>query len=307
MTTVRRERVWPWFAIYGLTGAVALGFEQLFFRVIDAEMRSNSYSFAHVLMLYLLLFGVGSALGARLLRRGRRPSPMVPLDAVLGRYHRPARHHRPRAGTAAVGLSRRKDCAAISPVRATTAGSAPSTRSSEWSKVIGVYGVIPLGLMGAPVLLMGMSFPFVQALVSDRVDSLGRRTGALLFVNIAGNVAGTLLTGFVLIDVLGTAGTYRLLTLALGVAGIAAASLDRAGRRRVARDRRRRRRACRCRRALAVQPPPLGVPPRRRRRRDPPRRRPRVRGHASGSSTGTPSCTSTRRFRTGIRSTISTC
>jgi hypothetical protein len=67
------KRIWPWFAIYGLTGAVALGFEQLFFRVIDAEMRSNSYSFAHVLTLYLLLFGVGAALGRTLLQRGGDP------------------------------------------------------------------------------------------------------------------------------------------------------------------------------------------------------------------------------------------
>ena len=228
-----RERVWPWFAIYGLTGAVALGFEQLFFRVIDAEMRSNSYSFAHVLMLYLLLFGVGSALGARLLQRGGDPRrwflwmqfsvgitallaiivlvQVLPMSGYID--------GKMRSYFAGEGYN---------------GGFGTIDTFKQWAKVIGVYGVIPLGLMGAPVLLMGMSFPFVQALVSDRVDSLGRRTGALLFVNIAGNVAGTLLTGFVLIDVFGTAGTYRLLTLALGVAGLAAAALSAPSRRVIA-------------------------------------------------------------------------
>jgi predicted membrane-bound spermidine synthase len=227
------ERVWPWFAIYGLTGAVALGFEQLFFRVIDAEMRSNSYSFAHVLTLYLLLFGVGSALGARLLQRGGDPRrwflwmqfavgitallaivvlvQILPLSGYLDEQM--------RSYFAGEGYN---------------GGFGTIDTFKQWAKVIGVYGVLPLGLMGAPVLLMGMSFPFVQALVSDRVDSLGRRTGALLFVNIVGNVAGTLLTGFVFIDVFGTAGTYRLLTLALGVAGIAAASLTAPSRRVIA-------------------------------------------------------------------------
>ena len=229
----RGERVWPWFAIYGLTGAVALGFEQLFFRVIDAEMRSNSYSFAHVLTLYLLLFGVGAALGGRLLQRGGDPRRWflwmqfaVGITALLAII----------VLVQILPLSGHLD----GQLRKYFAGEGYNSgfgtidTFKEWAKVVGVYGAIPLGLMGAPVLLMGMSFPFVQTLVSDRVDSLGRRTGALLFVNIAGNVAGTLLTGFVLIDVFGTAGTYRLLTLALGVAGVAAASLTARPRRVIA-------------------------------------------------------------------------
>ncbi|MEO8692684.1 MAG: fused MFS/spermidine synthase [Acidimicrobiales bacterium] len=225
-----RERVWPWFAIYGLTGAVALGFEQLFFRVIDAEMRSNSYSFAHVLMLYLLLFGVGAAVGSRLLRRGGDPRRwflwmqfavgitallaivilvrVLPLSGYLDEQLR----------NYFAGEGYNSGFGTIDTVK-------------DWATVVGVYGAIPLGLMGAPVLLMGMSFPFVQAMVSDHVDSLGRRTGTLMFANIVGNVVGTLLTGFVLIDVFGTAGTYRLLTLALGVAGVAAALLTARPRR----------------------------------------------------------------------------
>jgi predicted membrane-bound spermidine synthase len=226
----RGERIWPWFAIYGLTGAVALSFEQLFFRTIDAEMRSNSYSFAHVLTLYLLLFGAGAALGARLLRRGGDPRrwflwmqfavgitallaivvlvQVLPISGYLDEHL--------RSYFAGEGYN---------------GGFGTIDTFREWAKVIGVYGAIPLALMGAPVLLMGMSYPFVQALVSDRVDSLGRRTGALLFSNIVGNVAGTLLTGFVLIDVFGTAGTYRLLALLLGVAGLAAAWITLPARR----------------------------------------------------------------------------
>jgi predicted membrane-bound spermidine synthase len=226
-------KVWPWFAIYGLTGAVALGFEQLFFRMIDAEMRSNSYSFAHVLTLYLFLFGVGSALGARLVRRGRDPRRwFLWMQFAVGIT----------ALFALVGLVQVLPLSDYLDERMRNyfsgegynGGFGTIDTPREWVKVVGVYGVIPLGLMGAPVLLMGMSFPFVQALVSDRFDSLGRRTGALLFVNILGNVVGTLLTGFVLIDAFGTAGTYRLLTATLGIAGLAAASLVARSRRMTA-------------------------------------------------------------------------
>jgi len=89
----------------------------------------------------------------------------------------------------------------------------------------------PLLVMGLPVLLMGASFPFVQALVAQRLDTLGRRTGLLLATNVAGNVAGTLLVGFVLIDWLGTSGTLRLLAGVLLVPGLAWAALSSRRRR----------------------------------------------------------------------------
>jgi spermidine synthase len=81
--------------------------------------------------------------------------------------------------------------------------------------------------MGPPVLLAGASYPFIQAIVTDRTESVGRRTGLILAANVAGNVAGTLLTGYVLIDRFGTSGTLRLLTASLVLAGVAALALDR--------------------------------------------------------------------------------
>lgn len=89
----------------------------------------------------------------------------------------------------------------------------------------------PLLVMGLPVLAMGASFPFVQRLVAQRVDTLGRRTGLLLLANIAGNVTGTLLVGFVLIDALGTSGTLRLLAGLLLLPGLAAAAMAPRARR----------------------------------------------------------------------------
>jgi len=59
------ERAWPWFLLYALTGAVAIGLEVVYFRVIDAIWRNNSYTFATVLAMYLLLFALGTSLGAR--------------------------------------------------------------------------------------------------------------------------------------------------------------------------------------------------------------------------------------------------
>ena len=48
----------------------------------------------------------------------------------------------------------------------------------EAVRLIYAHVVAPLLIMGAPVLLMGASFPFIQALVARRLDSLGRRSSS---------------------------------------------------------------------------------------------------------------------------------
>jgi len=224
------RRIWPWFVAYFLTGAAALGLEQLFFRLIDAIMRSNSYSFAHVLTLYLVLFGTGAAVGSKLVRPGRDPRRwFLGLQLVVG----------VSAMAAVVALVRVLPALGFDEAmrmylvgEGYNGGFGADLSRQEWARVALVYLGAPLALMGLPVLCMGASFPFVQALVSDRMATLGRRTGLLVFANVCGNVMGALVVGFVLLDVLGTAGSYRLVGTALGLAGLAAASMASSTRRR---------------------------------------------------------------------------
>lgn len=213
-------RSWPWFVVYGVTGMVALAFEQVFFRLIDAEMRSNSYSFAHVLTLYLVLFGVGATIGARLVRRAVDPRRwFLWMQFGVG----------VSATVALVGLVRVLPNIGFDGVLAEyfggegyNGGFGTSLSLRDWTKIVIVYGIVPLGIMGLPVLLMGASYPFVQAIIARDVATLGRRTGALLFTNTCGNVVGTLVSGFVLIDAFGTAGTYRFLTAVVALVGLGA-------------------------------------------------------------------------------------
>jgi spermidine synthase len=220
--------VWPWYVIYGLTGAVALGFELVFFRLVDGIMRSNSYTFAHVLASYLTVFGLGVAVGSVIVRRTDRPDRwflglqfLVGLCALAGviAFVRVLPHTSvwDRAADYLTGD-----------------GLSTGFRHPDGSlnRAFGpVLLGVPLLIMAAPVACMGAAFPCAQALVSQRVETLGRHTGLLQFSNIVGNVAGTLLVGFVAIDRLGTAGTYRVLALALLVPGLAAAWLTTGGRR----------------------------------------------------------------------------
>ncbi|HET9442098.1 MAG TPA: hypothetical protein VFO65_02175, partial [Acidimicrobiales bacterium] len=223
------DRAWPWFLVYGLTGAVALGLEVVFFRVIDAVMRSNSYTFAHVLSLYLLLFGLGGAVGARLVRRARRPDVwFLWLQWAAG------------AGALAGVLAllaplKLPDVGGLRPFLEDyfrTDGLATGF-ALDRKRTVFVTLVAPLLVMALPVACFGAAFPFVQALAARRVDVLGRHTGRLLFANIVGNVTGTLATGFVLLDRLGSSGTLRLLGVMLVVPGVLAALHARTGARRV--------------------------------------------------------------------------
>ncbi|MCU1497481.1 MAG: spermidine synthase [Acidimicrobiales bacterium] len=218
---------WVWYIAYGVTGAVALGFEQVFFRLVDGVMRSNSYTFPHVLSLYLALLGIGGVLGSQLRTRlgdDRRAFLWLQFGVGLS------------AATALVLFSRVLPTHLLADrfdvwfnTDGFAGGFADVTRAD---KVL--FGLaLPLLLMGVPVLLMGAAFPFVQGLVTTDLASVGRRTGGLVFANLVGSVTGTVVTGLVLIDRWGTAGTYRLLVMPLAGAGVAAAWLARSRPRRI--------------------------------------------------------------------------
>jgi hypothetical protein len=70
---------------------------------------------------------------------------------------------------------------------------------------------VPLLLIGIPTFLSGLSFTFLQHVVQTDVRRVGRRSGYLLAANIAGSTCGTFVTGWLLLDWFGTAGTLRLL------------------------------------------------------------------------------------------------
>lgn len=194
-----------WIAVYGFTGFVSLGLEVVWFRLLNVLMSSNTFTFSRLLAGYLIGLGAGAFAGARWFRSVRRPDV---LFLVL---------------QGAVGL-----LAMLGPLLVLA-----------YLEVIGIRlgmrnFVAPAVILVPTTFVMGLCFPLIQRVVSERVETLGRRTGWLLFSNTLGCVAGTLLTGFFLLDRLGTPRTLALLALALLVPGSAAAALLSQGRARPA-------------------------------------------------------------------------
>jgi predicted membrane-bound spermidine synthase len=77
-----------------------------------------------------------------------------------------------------------------------------------------LYVGIPIALIGPATFGMGLSFPWLQRAIQTDARWLGRRVGWLQTANIAGSLAGSLATGFVLLPLLGTSGTFRSLAAA---------------------------------------------------------------------------------------------
>ena len=214
-------RVGPWLVLYAATGAAALALEVVYFRLVDGIMRSNSYTFAHVLTLYLLLFGAGVAAAGERARRSAQPDTAflwvqfwigaASLIGVVVLLNAPPLFGLPQALEQYFkGEGFIYGFESVTDLRSTTAA-------------VFAHLLAPALVMGAPVFLMGYAYPFIAALVLRRESTLGRHTGALMACNIVGNVAGSLFAGFVLLDLLGTAGTLTLVAAILMALGLAAA------------------------------------------------------------------------------------
>ncbi|MFM7064526.1 MAG: hypothetical protein ACKO04_13705 [Actinomycetes bacterium] len=208
--------VWPWMLLYGVTGAVAIGLETVFFRVVDAAVRSNSYTFAGVLALWLVLYAGGAAAGSRFVGRVGSPRTWF-LRIELGVAAS-------TAATLALVVRVLPATPLWGPFRDwfNSDGLAGGIDLSRIPSTLLVAGLLPLFLMGLPVVLMGAALPFAQQVVTRDLGSLGRTTGRLTAANLAGNVVGGLFTSLVLFDQLGSATSAQVLvgtllaTVALG-------------------------------------------------------------------------------------------
>ena len=197
-----------WMGLYGLAGFIALSFEIVWFRMLGVMLKSTSVTFGTLLSQYLIWLGLGSACGSLVARRVTRPATVF-LWAQAG---------------AAVYA------AAVVAVSVTLLPDASSL--ADWYEYLGAfeptgqpfrrYVAISAIVIGPATFLMGFGFPLLQRAVQTDLAYLGRRVGALLVANIAGSTAGTIVTGWVLLGMLGTSGTIRALVAASGVFGVLA-------------------------------------------------------------------------------------
>jgi spermidine synthase len=195
-----------WALLVFVAGFLSISLEIVWFRYFGVVLQSSAYVFAHVLGVFLVFDAVGLWWGARILARipDRRAAFALfaagPVLWTLG----------------ALWLF----------------GHPRFTALNEWtledrtllSNVI-LLALQPLALIGPAAVLIGMTFPAAQAAVQTDTAHVGRRVGLLVWALIVGNTAGSLITGLVLLEHLGTPGTMA----ALAIVAAALCVLTRAG------------------------------------------------------------------------------
>ncbi len=193
------DRLKTWCLLVFCSGFVAISLEILWFRVLDIALQSIAYTYAHLLAFILVSNALGSLLGAWAIRSIRHPRQVfLWIQGLVIAYSAIAIWLISLYWQAHPEL--RTDIGYIDPAQIDAA--------------IGFkYGVLPLVMIVPPNLLLGFYFPLVQKAVQTDRHRIGSRVGLIQVANIIGNTTGSLVTGLVLLDHLGTAGSVRLLSL----------------------------------------------------------------------------------------------
>ena len=213
-----------WMLIYALAGFLALSLEIVWFRLLGVILKSNSFTFPHLLAIYLASLAVGIMAGARLVQFGKQPARVyLGLQSGITLY----------AGLSVVFLLWALDhWPAAEWLRTYLAGYEPFdvTRAqrafNNWSSApaellqaitgsqpnfVALYVLVPILMIAPPTFMMGASFAFLQRAVQDNRAQLGRRVGWLQAANIFGATFGAILVGTVFLHFLGVSWTLRLL------------------------------------------------------------------------------------------------
>jgi spermidine synthase len=199
------RRLWLWCGIVFVSGFINISLEIVWFRVLGAMMQSSAYAFSLILAIFLVADAVGIVLGAMLVRRVADPLRVfLALVALVAAF------------TLAIvalawGLHGSLDLARWYI-------DAPTHEPTTPGKILRLlrFGTIGVAFVLPPALLLGMTFPVTQKAVQDDPGLVGYRVGVIQLFNILGNTAGAVVTGLVLLALLGTTGTLRI----IGVVGL---------------------------------------------------------------------------------------
>jgi spermidine synthase len=184
--------------LYAAAGGVALGYEVVWSELLAQFLSTRTYAFAVMLATYLSGLALGSLLFARFGRRGRDPWRL--LGVLLA-----------GAGGTAVAI-----VALLGPWlpdAQTFAGMwAMRATGRETVEVSARFAVAAAVVLLVPTTFLGAAFPAAARLIAS-AHRVGRDVGTTLAWNTAGGIAGTLLTGFVLVPSLGLVHSLGLLAV----------------------------------------------------------------------------------------------
>ena len=210
-----------WIALYALSGFVSLSLELVWFRVLDVMAKGGAFTFGTLLGMYLVGLAAGSFMATLWVARIQRPLRAFLICQGLMISATLLAHtlmvSLPSSGNGLEWMVRYG--------ARTTAFLNMGTMT--WGEFAYMYVAMPLALFGPATFFMGFGFPILQRAVQGDPATAGRKVGLLQAANIAGCTLGSLVTGLLLLDALGSSGVFRLLGLiGLAVAAVGAIRLE---------------------------------------------------------------------------------
>jgi spermidine synthase len=225
-----------WYAIYAVSGFMALSLEIVWFRLLGVMLKSTAFTFGTLLGIYLAGLAVGSLAGARIVNRSRQPAAIfLILQGAIGLYSGLM-----TAGLLALvqhwnfarplwnyfdGYEPIDPNSALAALGKLFLGTATREEGAAAWLFLVLYLGLPLLLVAIPTFLMGLSFPYLQRAVQTDLSWIGRRVGWLQTANIVGCLLGAVVTGMFALAVLGTAWTLKLIVAASAFFAIAGVRL----------------------------------------------------------------------------------
>ena len=197
-------------ALFFLSGAAGLVYEVLWLRLLVLVFGSAHFAVTAILTAFM----AGLALGALVI--GRR------LDGI-------ARHPLAVYGVLEIGIgaSALTVPVLIDEIRPLVAALPAAVGASFYAGSV-VRFLLSLAVLVVPTMLLGATLPALSRLAREARGGAGASVSTLYAVNVAGAVLGVLVTGFVLLPLLGAAATgvaAAAVNVALGVAALALARL----------------------------------------------------------------------------------
>lgn len=173
-----------------LSGFVTLALEVLWTRMFAQVLHNSVYSFAIVLILFLIALALG-ALGAaglaRLTRAPERPLPWLLTAGGLLVASTPLIFARLSDGLGYLGIG------------------------TDWAGYLTTAFVSVAAVLLVPTLVLGILFPYLMRIIEQPGIDVGATVGRLVALNTLGAIAGALGAGFLLLDWFGLWRSIQLL------------------------------------------------------------------------------------------------
>lgn len=178
------------------SGFASLGLEVLWTRMFAQVFQNSVYSFATILVMFLLTIALGAGLATWLIRK--RYTPQVVLAFLLS------------GAALLVGTT---------PIVFHEVTGGLQSFGGQEGYLMGSFGTAA-SVMLLPGLFLGAIFPYLLRLSEPFARSAGRSVGDLMAVNTVGAAIGSWTAGFVMIDLLGLWSSIRFLAIAYACAAL---------------------------------------------------------------------------------------